>query len=138
MLINCSNHPYEIWSDLQKEAASIYGEVIEMPFPQIDPVLESEEIRRLVAEYARKIEQQKPDAVFVAGEFTFTFMLVDKLLSDGVKVIASCSRRVTEEIKKEDGTSRYSDSRDSGNMNTMKRGSKSGKRPDGQRGPLYS
>lgn len=77
---------------------------MEMPFPQIDPVLNSEEIRRLVAEYARKIEQQKPDAVFVAGEFTFTFMLVDKLLSDGVKVIASCSRRVTEEIKKEDGT----------------------------------
>ena len=104
MLINCSNHPYEIWSDLQKEAASIYGEVTEMPFPQIDPVLDSDEIRRLVAEYARKIEQQKPDAVFVAGEFTFTFMLVDKLLSDGVKVIASCSRRVTEEIKKEDGT----------------------------------
>ncbi len=104
MLINCSNHPYEIWSDFQKKAASGYGEVMEMPFPQIDPVLNSEEIRRLVAEYARKIEQQKPDAVFVAGEFTFTFMLVDKLLSDGVKVIASCSRRVTEEIKKEDGT----------------------------------
>lgn len=104
MLINCSNHPYEIWSDLQKEAASMYGEVMEMPFPQIDPVLSSEEIRRLVAEYARDIGQQKPDAVFVAGEFTFTFMLVDKLLSDGVKVIASCSRRVTEETKKEDGT----------------------------------
>lgn len=103
MLINCSNHPYEIWSDMQREAASRYGEVIEMPFPSIDPFVENGEIRRLAAEYAQRIEHKHPDAVFVAGEFTFTFMLVDKLLSDGVKVIASCSKRVTEEIKKEDG-----------------------------------
>ena len=41
----------------------------------------------------------------MAGEFTFTFMLVDKLLSDGVKVIASCSKRVTEEKKNGDGSS---------------------------------
>ncbi|MBO5551364.1 MAG: hypothetical protein J5966_05335 [Lachnospiraceae bacterium] len=104
MLINCSNHPYEIWSELQKEAAAGYGKVMEIPFPQIDPVWDSGTIRRLASEYAGRIERQKPDAVFVAGEFIFTFMLVDKLLSDGVKVIASCSRRVTEEIKKEDGT----------------------------------
>ena len=104
MLINCSNHPYEIWSELQKEAAAGYGKVMEIPFPQIDPAWDSGTIRRLASEYAGRIERQKPDAVFVAGEFIFTFMLVDKLLSDGVKVIASCSRRVTEEIKKEDGT----------------------------------
>lgn len=104
MLINCSNHPYEMWNDLQKEAAKIYGEVKEIPFPAVDPAADIGQLRRLVMEYAGDIELKKPDAVFVAGEFTFTFMLVDKLLSDGMRVIASCSKRVTEEIKKEDGT----------------------------------
>lgn len=40
----------------------------------------------------------------MAGEFTFCFMLVDKLLSDGVNVVSSCSRRLTEENRKDDGT----------------------------------
>ena len=40
----------------------------------------------------------------VAGELTFAFMLVDKLLSDGIKVVCSCSRRMTVEVKKDDGT----------------------------------
>lgn len=31
-------------------------------------------------------------------------MLVDKLLSDGVNVVSSCSRRLTEETRKDDGT----------------------------------
>ena len=100
MLINCSNHPYEMWSEPQREAAGQYGKVVEVPFPQIDPAAEAEEIRKIVTEYAAKIERQNPDAVLVAGEFIFTFMLVDKLLSDGLKVIASCSKRITEETKK--------------------------------------
>ena len=104
MLINCSNHPYEIWNDDQREAAGQFGEVVDVPFPPIDPAAGGGEIRGLVKEYAEKIELMKPEAVFVSGEFTFTFMLVDKLLSDGMKVMAACSRRVTEEIKKEDGS----------------------------------
>jgi len=45
-----------------------------------------------------------PEAVLVAGEFTFAFMLTDKLLSDGIKVVCTCSRRVTTEVKRPDGT----------------------------------
>lgn len=40
----------------------------------------------------------------MAGEFTFAFMLVDKLLQDGIRVMCSCSRRMTVEVKKDDGT----------------------------------
>ena len=42
MLINCTNHPYEIWNDAQRKAAAAYGEVLDMPFPQIDPKLEQQ------------------------------------------------------------------------------------------------
>ena len=104
MLINCTNHPYEIWNEPQRKAAERYGEVRDLPFPQIDPSAESEDLRKIAAEYAKKIEALQPEAVLVAGEFTFAFMLVDKLLQDGVNVMTSCSKRVTEEVKNPDGT----------------------------------
>lgn len=104
MLVNCTNHPYEIWNDAQREAAKQYGEVRDFPFPAIDPAYDTTKLRELAADYAERIEALKPTAVLAAGEFTFAFMLVDKLLQDGVTVMCSCSKRVTEEVKKEDGT----------------------------------
>lgn len=104
MLINCTNHPYEIWSEAQREAAREYGDVLDLPFPAILPEYTSDDLRRLAEEYSAKIEAYHPNAVMVAGEFTFMFMLVDKLLCDGVKVICTCSRRQTTERKKSDGS----------------------------------
>lgn len=104
MLINFTNHPYEIWVEKQREAAKQYGEVLDFPFPQVSPNLDTQELRQLVQEYSAKIKAMKPEAVLAAGEFTFLFMLVDKLLQDGVKVICSCSRRQTIERKLPDGS----------------------------------
>ena len=105
MLINCTNHPYEILNTSQRDAANrLYGEVADLPFPQVDPTLDSGGIRRMVTEYAAMIEEKKPDAVLAAGEFTFLFMLVDRLLRDGIQVVCTCSRRDTVEAIKPDGT----------------------------------
>lgn len=104
MLINCTNHPYEIWNDAQRKAAEVYGEVVDFPFPHIDPELTVEDLRKLTEDCCEKIKVRSPAAVMVAGEFTFTFMLVDKLIRDGITVICSCSRRMTVESKKDDGT----------------------------------
>lgn len=104
MLINCTNHPYEIWNEAQRKASTAYGEVLDIPFPQIDPKWTIQDLRKLTEEYSAKIQAHAPDCVMVAGEFTFAFMLVDKLLSDGIKVVCSCSRRMTVEVKKDDGT----------------------------------
>ena len=104
MLINCTNHPYEIWNKPQREAAEVYGEVVDFPFPQISPSAAPEEIREIVDRYADEMEALKPQAILAAGEFTCLFMLVDRLLSDGVEVLCTCSRRITEEEKKPDGS----------------------------------
>ncbi len=104
MLVNCSNHPSRLWTAAQREAAKAYGEILDIPFPQVDPCLDTEDIRPLVLEYAEKIEHLKADAVFLAGEFTFLFMLVDKLLKDGVRVLCACARRDTEESVRLDGS----------------------------------
>lgn len=104
MLINCTNHPYEIWNDAQRKAAQAYGPVVDLPFPHIEPDYTAVDLRKLTEDYSEKIKKQSPTAVLVAGEFTFAFMLVDKLLQDGIHVMCSCSRRVTVEVKKDDGT----------------------------------
>ncbi len=104
MMLNFTNHPYGIWSDAQKEAAACYGEVVDMPFPQVDPTVTTAELRKMVDEYATRIEATNADVVMAAGEFTFLFMLVDRLLDDGVNVVCSCSTRETVETQQDDGT----------------------------------
>lgn len=104
MLLNCSNHPSAGWGEALLEAAKQYGEVKDLPFPQIEPAMTTQELRRLTDEYAERIEALRPDAVMAAGEFTFLFMLVDRLLQDGVRVLCTCSRRETKEIMRPDGS----------------------------------
>lgn len=105
MLLNCTNHPFEIWNEpLTKAAGKLYGEVVDLPFPFVSPTWSIHDLRREVADYAARIEAFQADAVLVAGEFTFLFMLVDKLLADGVNVICSCSGRNTVEVKNPDGS----------------------------------
>lgn len=104
MLINCTNHPYETWREPLRQAAANYGEVVDVPFPQIMPQQTSVQLRQLVEELSAKIEAMEPEAVIAAGEFTFLFMLVDKLLADGVKVMCTCSKRTTTETLLPDGT----------------------------------
>lgn len=104
MLVNCTNHPYEIWNDPQRRAAEAYGEVVDFPFPQVDPSSTPEEIRKMVDQLADEIEALKPEAVLAAGEFTCLFMLVDRLLGDGVEVLCTCSKRIVKEEKKPDGS----------------------------------
>ena len=104
MLINCTNHPSKLWGETQKRAAEAFGGAVDLPFPQINPSDSTEELRSLAAEYAGKIEAMSGDAVLVAGEFAFVFLLVDKLLSDGVRVLCASSKRLTTEEKRLDGS----------------------------------
>ncbi len=104
MLINCTNHPYEIWTEKLKEAAECYGTVMDLPFPQIDPLITTEKLRELTRETADRIMEMHPEAVLLAGEYTFTFMLADKLLKDGVRVLCIRNRRQVTESRRPDGT----------------------------------
>lgn len=104
MLINCTNHPSELWGEAQKKAAETFGGTVDFPFPQIAPSDSTEDLRNLAAEYAGKIKAMGGDAVLVAGEFAFVFLLVDKLLSDGVRTLCASSKRLTTEEQRPDGS----------------------------------
>ena len=46
--INLSNHPSAAWGADQLAAAAQYGTIVDVPFPNIDPTLSTEEVLRLV------------------------------------------------------------------------------------------
>jgi hypothetical protein len=101
MLINLSNHPVSNWSSEQLKSASKYGDIIDIPFPMIDPSGDEEYIAKLVEDYIGKIEQypNKDDIIIhLMGEMTFTFAIVVRLQDLGYKCIASTTKRDVNEI----------------------------------------
>ena len=104
MFINLSNHPSDKWSTLQTEAALLYGQIIDIPFPEIDPMLDEAGIDVLVDEYYGKISKYDHPVVMLQGEFVFTYRLVSRLKADGLKVMAGCSKREAVETVDEHGT----------------------------------
>ncbi len=108
MLINLSNHPSSGWDSKQKKTAGdIYGEIIDLKFPSVDPHASSHYVMETAKKYFEEITEMlnahshdgKPLAVHIQGEFTFVFNLVTKLKSAGIKCIASTSIRNVKEIK---------------------------------------
>lgn len=100
-LINLSNHPSQYWSKEQVKAAVIYGDILDMPFPAIDPDVSEEDIQKLADEFVNRIlelEEQKHLTVHIMGEMTFTYMVVSQLKAMGIECIASTTDRNAEEL----------------------------------------
>lgn len=99
MLINFSNHPSEFWGVKQIEAARIYGELKDIPFPMVSPEADYEEIQLLADFYAKKIlvyTENSPITVHVMGEMTFVYRVISLLKEQGITCIASTTERDAE------------------------------------------
>lgn len=106
IFINHTNHPSGRWSEEQKTAAQFYGEVLDIPFPAVGAEATSEEVAAQVEGNLKAILAPKPVAVLCQGEFTYTFALVERLKSLGVKVVAATSERVATTEILPDGSTR--------------------------------
>lgn len=97
-LVNLSNHPSAGWSDEQKNAASEYGMVVDLPFPDVDPELDS--VDELAKQFVREhfSDQDRNTTVHVMGEMTFVYNVVRRLCVLGITCIASTTKRVVEEV----------------------------------------
>ena len=84
MLINFTNHPSALWSAEQKAAAQVYGKVIDLAFPAIDPATNEAVLDSLAAVYADHILHLNPDAVLCQGECTFVYRVVQRLEAAGI------------------------------------------------------
>ena len=98
MFINHTNHLSQYWSNAQLTAAYEYGDILDLPFPSVDPQASSSEVLELAQEYAGRIIALHPSAVLCQGEFVYCHALVEQLLAAGITVLAATSERVVEEF----------------------------------------
>ena len=98
MFINHTNHLSQYWSHAQLTAACEYGDILDLPFPSVDPQVSSSEVLELAQEYAGRIIALHPSAVLCQGEFVYCHALVERLLAAGITVLAATSERVVEEF----------------------------------------
>lgn len=107
MFINFSNHRTENWGEEQLAAAKSYGEIVDMPFPNVDPLGGENYIASLADEYVEKILSmiQNPlqDVVHIMGELNLVFSVVSKLTAKGVTCVASTTERIVVEKVTETG-----------------------------------
>ena len=97
LLINLSNHPATAWAEAQKAAAEQYGEVLDMPFPQVAPDATEDDIDKLAMEYVSKITELAKDhevTEHIMGEMTLTYQLVQLLKTHGITCLASTTERI--------------------------------------------
>lgn len=95
--INFSNHNSKDWIRNQKEEAEQYGEIIDIPFPKVEAMLNEAAVYEIACDYFKKIIAYNPAAVMCQGEFTLCYLIIHMLLKEGVKVLAACSERIVEE-----------------------------------------
>jgi hypothetical protein len=91
------------WSEKQKNAAMQYGEIRDVPFPNVSPQADEEEVTEIAEKLVENILVLKPDCVMCQGEFTLTVKTVELLKKQGIKAVASCSERAVVETILEDG-----------------------------------
>lgn len=108
MLINLSNHPSEKWSSVQKtDAINQFSEIADITFPHIDPEADENYIVELAKSYRdecinlfkeKSVNKYKDNGIHIMGEFTFTYALVNLLLNEGIKCLASTTKRIIKEL----------------------------------------
>lgn len=101
MLLNLSNHPSHLWDEKQKSAAAaMFGQIIDLSFPDISPDADEWEIENLADRFFHQCTEiiskthDVSNAVHLMGEMTFTFCLVAKLQKAGIRCVASTSNRM--------------------------------------------
>lgn len=101
MFLNLSNHPSANWSAEQTEVAKqLYGEIVDLPFPIVDPMGDEAYIAALADEYCGKVLEYakgQPITVHLMGEMTLTFAILQRLKAQGIICVASTTQRETVE-----------------------------------------
>lgn len=106
MLLNLSNHPKKFWEQNQlAEAEKLYGEVVDLDFPQIPPEADEELILSLANDFKDiclnilSSSKDKNNAVHIMGELTFSYALINLLKQEKIICIASTTSRNVIELE---------------------------------------
>lgn len=100
LFINFSNHPSQAWDEKQMAAALQFGNVVDLPFPQVDPAASTTDVSRLAQQCVEQIMalgQGRAVTVHAMGEMTLVFQVVSTLKRLGVRCVNSTTERITTE-----------------------------------------
>ena len=101
VFINFTNqYPASSWDGKQLKAAQTYGQVVDLPFPNIAPAATSNELQQLADDYTQQIRTLAGHAkatILIMGEMTFTYIMVNRLLALKMDCVATTSERIVTE-----------------------------------------
>lgn len=106
--VNFTNHPSALWSDSQRSAACAYGNLVDYPFPEVDPFCDANDIEVLAQKCVNEIMQRNPSTVLCQGEYSLAYAVTFLLHKKRIPVVAACSSRMVEEINEDGVTKRKS------------------------------
>lgn len=102
MLVNLTNHPCSGWSSEQTKAAiEAYGQVVDFPFPMVNPDLDEAAVATLADNVVSTIIDKYGTGVTIhlMGEFTLANALLRRFAALGITCIASTTERIVREIE---------------------------------------
>lgn len=100
LFVNLSNHPSGQWTETQLAAARIYGEIRDMPFPNVPDEADEADMDMLAGEYiglVLALGREYDLTVHVMGEMVLTCRIVQALLAEGIRCVASTTERLVVE-----------------------------------------
>ena len=100
MFLNLSNHPSASWEEAQLRAAAVYGKIVDLPFPAVNPTGDERYIEKLADEYFGKVwllVEDENTTVHLMGEMTLTVAILKRLELMGIPCVASTSKRMVKE-----------------------------------------
>lgn len=100
LFINLSNHPSSSWTAEQLTAAEAFGELIDMPFPQVAPDAKADDIKTIAEAQVAAIMKQAEThtvTVHVMGEMSLIYRIVRMLSERGIRCVCSTSYRVVKD-----------------------------------------
>lgn len=101
LFVNLSNHPSAKWTDEQLQSARIYGDVVDLPFPQVSPDATPLAVKDIAVETIGKVEKltsgNTDSVIHVMGEMSLTFSLVNGLQRLGYRCVCSTTERMVAE-----------------------------------------
>ena len=105
VFVNFSSHLSGKWDKKQVAAAEQYGTIIDVPFPNVPPDADEQQIIQMAHESVDRITNvdETVKAVMVQGEYTLTHAVVNKLISMGIKAVSACTERIVTERIDESG-----------------------------------
>lgn len=101
--INFTNHPSAHWNPTQTVCARQYGEIEDIPFPDIPPEMTQDELYALAEQYLVRLLSKEPCCVLCQGESVFTALMVSMLMQKHIPVVAAVSKRTVQESTNENG-----------------------------------